>query len=124
MNIKLTTGKIFPVLGDESLLQALKRNGIYLISSCGGKGICGKCRVRLVEGKSRIISTSKLDPREIKTGITLACQTFPEGDIFIDIPKESELILGDKIAISKSGDLLELLKSLGTGISPVVRQIS
>jgi len=124
MNIKLTTGKIFPVLEGESLLQALKRNGIYLVSSCGGKGICGKCRVKLLEGKSRIISTGKLDPREIATGINLACQTFPEGDIFIDIPRESELILGDKIAVSKSGDLLELLTSLGTGISPVVRQIS
>jgi uncharacterized 2Fe-2S/4Fe-4S cluster protein (DUF4445 family) len=124
MNIKLTTGKIFPVLEGENLLQALKRNGIYLVSSCGGKGICGKCRVRLLEGKSRSISTSKLDPGEIEAGITLACQTFPQGDIFIDIPKESELILGDKIALSKSGDLLELLMSLGAEISPVVRQIS
>jgi uncharacterized 2Fe-2S/4Fe-4S cluster protein (DUF4445 family) len=124
MKIKLTTGKIFPVLDGESLLQALKRNSIYLVSSCGGKGICGKCRVRLLGGKSRSISTSKLDPHEIETGITLACQTFPEGDIFIDIPKESELILGDKIALSKSGDLLELLTSLGAEISPVVRQIS
>jgi uncharacterized 2Fe-2S/4Fe-4S cluster protein (DUF4445 family) len=124
MEIKLTTGKTIPALEKESLLQALKRNGIYLVSSCGGKGICGKCRVRLLEGKSRSISTSKLDPGEIEAGITLACRTFPQGDILIDIPKESELILGDKIALSKSGDLLELLMSLGAEISPVVRQIS
>jgi len=124
MNITLTTGKILPVSGGESLLQALKRHGTYLVASCGGKGVCGKCRVRLIEGKGRILSTGKLEPREIDRGIVLACQTFPETDIFIDIPKESLLVTGDKIALSKSGDLLELLKSTGAEISPMVRQIT
>ncbi|MFH0933410.1 MAG: ASKHA domain-containing protein [Nitrospirota bacterium] len=124
MDIKLTTGKTFPISEEESLLQALKRHGIYLVSSCGGKGICGKCRVRILEGKRRITLTGKLEPQEIKAGISLACQTFPEEDIFIDIPKESKLIIGDKIALSKSGNLLELLKSLGAEISPIVRKIT
>ncbi len=124
MDIKLTTGKTFPISEEESLLQALKRQGVYLVASCGGKGICGKCRVRILEGKSRITSTGKLVPQEIKAGISLACQTFPEEDIFIDIPKESKLIIGDKIALSKSGNLSELLKSLGAEISPIVRRIT
>jgi uncharacterized 2Fe-2S/4Fe-4S cluster protein (DUF4445 family) len=124
MKIKLTTGKILHTSEDENLLQALKRQGVYLVSSCGGKGICGKCRVRLLEGKSKIISTGKLEPREIKMGTTLACQTFLETDVLIDIPKESILALGDKIALSKSGDLIELLKSLGTEICPMVRRIT
>jgi uncharacterized 2Fe-2S/4Fe-4S cluster protein (DUF4445 family) len=124
MDIKLTTGKILHASEDESLLQALKRHGVYLVSSCGGKGICGKCRVSLLEGKARIASTGKLKPDEIKLGFTLACQTFPEEDIFISIPKESMLLIGDKIALSKSGDLFELLKSLGAEISPIVRQIT
>jgi len=124
MDIKLTTGRTLQVVEKESILQALKRNGIYLVASCGGKGICGKCRVRLLEGKNRIVSAGKLEPREVEAGITLACQTFPEGDTFIDIPKESKLIIGDKIALSKSGDLIELLHSLGAEISPIVRQIT
>src|SRR4030042_5735762 len=124
MNIKITSGTTIQALEKESLLQALKRNGIYLVASCGGKGICGKCRVRLLEGKNRIVSAGKLEPREVEAGITLACQTFPEGDTFIDIPKESKLIIGDKIALSKSGDLIELLHSLGAEISPIVRQIT
>jgi uncharacterized 2Fe-2S/4Fe-4S cluster protein (DUF4445 family) len=124
MNITLASGKTIQILEKESVFQALKRNGIYLVASCGGKGICGKCRIKLLEGKSRIISTGKLEPSEIEAGITLACQTFLEGDIFIDIPKESTLILGDKIALSKSGDLLELMHFLGAEISPIVRQIT
>jgi len=124
MNITLTTGKTIPISEGGNLLQVLKENGIYLVSSCGGKGICSKCQVRVLEGKSRIVSTGKLGPHEIKAGFVLACQTFPEEDLFIDIPKESMLVIGDKIALSKSGDLLELLKSLGAEISPLVRQIT
>ena len=124
MDIKLTTGRTLNIAEDESLLQALKRHGIYLVASCGGKGICSKCRVRLLEGKIRIVSTGKLEPGEVKAGLTLACQTFPEKDISISIPKESMLLIGDKIALSKSGDLFELLKSLGAEISPIVRQIT
>src|SRR4030043_1327487 len=124
MDIKLTTGITLQTSKGENLLQALKKNGIYLVSSCGGKGICGKCRVRILEGKSRIASTGKLEPRDIKAGITLACQTFPQGNIFIDIPKESKLVIGDRIALSKSGDLFELIKFLEASISPMVRQIT
>ncbi len=124
MYIKLPTGKTLDISKGESLLQALKRQGVYLVTSCGGKGICGKCRIKLLEGDCRVKSTGKLEPREIDSGIVLACQTFPEEDIFIDIPKESRLVVGDKIALSKSGDLLELLKSFGVEIYPLVRQIT
>jgi uncharacterized 2Fe-2S/4Fe-4S cluster protein (DUF4445 family) len=124
MHIKLITGETLDISEGESLLKALKRHDLYLVTSCGGKGICGKCRIRLIEGKSRIESTGKLEPREIDSGIVLACQTFPSEDIIIDIPKESRLVVGDKIALSKSGDLLELLNSFGVEIYPLVRQIT
>jgi uncharacterized 2Fe-2S/4Fe-4S cluster protein (DUF4445 family) len=124
MYIKLPTGKTLDISKEESLLQALKRQGVYLVSSCGGKGICGKCRIKLLEGNCRVESTGKLEPREIDSGIVLACQTFPNEDIIIDIPKESRLVVGDKIALSKSGDLLELLTSFGVEIYPLVRQIT
>ncbi|MGB9716440.1 MAG: ASKHA domain-containing protein [Thermodesulfovibrionales bacterium] len=124
MDIKLTTGITFQISEDENLLEALKKNGIYLVSSCGGKGVCGKCRIRILEGNVRIASTGKLQPTDIKSGFTLACQTFPEENLLIDIPKESRLVIGEKIALSRSGDLLELIKSLGASISSMVRQIA
>jgi uncharacterized 2Fe-2S/4Fe-4S cluster protein (DUF4445 family) len=124
MYIKLPTGKTLDISKEESLLQALKRQGVYLVSSCGGKGICGKCRIKLLEGDCRVESTGKLAPPEIDSGIVLACQTFPNEDIIIDIPKESRLVVGDKIALSKSGDLLELVNSFGVEIYPLVRHIT
>jgi uncharacterized 2Fe-2S/4Fe-4S cluster protein (DUF4445 family) len=123
MHIKLTTGATLEISEGESLLQALKRQGVYLVASCGGKGICGKCRIKLINGEWDIKSTGKLDPHDIESGISLACQTYPQTEITIDIPKVSQLIVGDKIALSKSGNLLDLLRSFDVPISTLVRTI-
>jgi hypothetical protein len=56
--------------------------------------------------------------------MVIACQTFPESDIVIDIPKESRLVVGDIIEISKSKDLSELFRSLDGKITPLVKWIS
>lgn len=123
MKIKLSTGQTIEVISGESIFNALKRNGIHLVASCGGKGVCSKCRVKVVEGKYRSSSKGKLGDVDIKSGIVLACQTCPEENLSIEILKESLLVVGDKIALSKSGDLLQLFKSFFVKISPIVRWI-
>jgi uncharacterized 2Fe-2S/4Fe-4S cluster protein (DUF4445 family) len=123
MKIKLSTAQTVDVISGESIFNALKRQGIHLVASCGGKGICSKCRVKVIEGKYRSLSKGKLGQVDIKSGIVLACQTFPNESLSIDIPKESLLVVGDKIALSKSGDLLELLQSFFVKISPIVRRV-
>ena len=53
------------------LLTAAIKAGVMLHASCGGEGICGKCKV--------LISKKE----------TLACQTIVEGDLEVSVPKES-----------------------------------
>ena len=122
--ITLATGEQIPYDPGESLLQSLKRQGVYLTASCGGKGICGKCRLKIIEGKTNMESRGKLDPEDIQKGIVLACQTFPQEHISIEIPKESRLVVGDVIEIARAGDLHELFQSLNCSISPLVQKIS
>jgi uncharacterized 2Fe-2S/4Fe-4S cluster protein (DUF4445 family) len=123
MELRLTTGKTLSVEKDEDLYNALKRQGVYLVASCGGKGTCGKCKVRVIEGPHKTRASGKLDQRSRESGYVLACQTFPEGNMLIEIPEESRLVVGDKIAISKSRDLFELFQSFHVRISPMVRQV-
>ncbi len=123
MFIRLPTGETLDILKDENLLQTLKRHGIYLVASCGGKGICGKCRVKIISGKYTISSKGKLEPSEVSSGITLACQTYPDEDLIIDIPKESKIVIGDIIEISKANELFELFKSLDGDISPLLKRV-
>lgn len=76
----------------QSILEYARRLGIGLSSVCGGKGICGKCKVQLLNG-----SSSKPRPHEIKAfstaqitaGWRLACQCYPENDCLVHVPVES-----------------------------------
>ena len=43
----------------ESLLEALLRNKLPYRADCGGRGTCGKCRVKLLEGKLKITAWDK-----------------------------------------------------------------
>ncbi|MGE5301609.1 MAG: ASKHA domain-containing protein [Acidobacteriota bacterium] len=123
MEIRILNGKTIAAQAGKSIYKTLKDNGVYLVSSCGGKGVCGKCRVKLIEGSARIESTGKLLKKEIEEKFVLACKTIAEGDVLIEIPEESKLIIGDKIAISKTKDLLEYLHSIEPALTPAVRRI-
>ncbi len=120
MQIKITTGHIFELNEGETLQDALKKNGVYLVASCGGKGICGKCKIKILEGKYRTESTAKLTPEEIEQGFVLACKTFAHEDITIDIPRASRLVVGDVIETSRTKDLFELFTSIEKNIQPLI----
>jgi uncharacterized 2Fe-2S/4Fe-4S cluster protein (DUF4445 family) len=123
MKISLPSGKSISVAPQTSILDALEMEGIYLTSSCGGKGVCGKCKVIVRSGDVDRRSTIKLSQEEVEEGYALACQSYPLGDIVIDIPKESVLTVEGRIATGRSKDLLALLQSLGVGIEPLSERI-
>lgn len=123
MNINLTSGKTISVESGESVLGSFKRNGIFLTSSCGGKGTCGKCKIIIKQGQADIKSKMKLSHEELDKGYALSCQTFPSEDLTVEIPKESILTVEGKIDIGKSEDLLDLLHSTGADIEPLSERI-
>jgi len=122
MNISLTSGKSITGSADKSILESLKEAGIFLTSSCGSKGVCGKCKVIVKSGEVDSKSQIKLSQEEISQGYALACATFPAGDIVIDIPKESVLTVEGKVVTGKSKDLQALLQSTGASIDPLTER--
>lgn len=124
MELRLTSDEVIEVKQGESVYAALKRAGVFLVASCGGKGTCGKCTVRVLEGDYHASSYGKLTARDRESRTVLACQTVPKGDLLVEIPKESRLVVGDKIAIARTKDLVEYLKSYGVSINPPIRKIS
>ncbi|PKL51410.1 MAG: hypothetical protein CVV37_06635 [Nitrospira bacterium HGW-Nitrospira-1] len=121
MEITIADGKSIPAKAGESIYEALRNNGIYLVASCGGKGVCGKCRVKIIEGRSRIKAAGKLRKKDKEQGIVLACRTFPQENILIEIPEDAKLVIGNKIAVSKSKGLLEFLRSVEPVFTPPVK---
>lgn len=37
---------------DESIFQSARRNGVRIVGACGGRGTCGTCVVRIVDGRA------------------------------------------------------------------------
>jgi len=123
MKVNISTGNAIECAEGQSLLESLMDNGIYLVASCGGKGTCGKCRVRVIDGDAGQTARGKLTEDEQASGLALACKCLPKSDITIAIPETSRLIVGDKIALSKGADLSAILQSFRVDKKPVLSTI-
>jgi len=77
------------VLKGTSILEAALKAGIPINSPCGGKGICGKCRVKISPLPSPSPSEVKILGKDINEGWRLACQHYISQDSFIEIPSSS-----------------------------------
>lgn len=124
MNLRLTSDEVIKLKEGDNLYSTLKRAGVYLVAPCGGKGTCGKCKIKAIDGQYDVISYGKLTLREKESRLVLACQTIPKGDLFVEIPKESRLVMGDKIAIARAKDIAEYLRSYGVSINPPVKKLT
>ncbi len=90
---------------EQSLLDAARTLSVELESVCGGAGVCGKCKVKIMEGyftRYDVFSTQDhltpltseeielLEEEERKEGFRLACMSRIQGDLVIYIPPEVE----------------------------------
>lgn len=72
---------------NENLLEILLKHNIFIENPCNGKGTCGKCKIKILEGSVPDISESEikyLSDDEIKGGIRLSCLIQPEGDLVVE----------------------------------------
>jgi len=90
----LPSGRVIEVEENGTLLELLTREGINIPASCGGKGRCGKCKVRLLKGHNpSTISSAEsrfLTDKEIEHGYRLACQFFIVEDSTVVLPDSSD----------------------------------
>jgi len=103
-------GKRVDVPVGESLLEAAIQAGIDLASACGGRGTCGQCRIQILKGAVSPPNASELDlfsELELEAGHRLACCTQAEGDLKVQIPRES-LLIGQRLQIEGADALLQV----------------
>jgi len=73
-------------------LKAILGSGIGIKTECGGMGVCGKCRIIILDSKDIPVSEREkkvLSSDEIKKGVRLACQQIFNRDLTIYIPPSS-----------------------------------
>ena len=93
----LPTGQVTLTINDDSqlrvptggtLIATLGQQQIYLPSACGGKGSCGQCKCRVLEGGGSILPTEVgfFTRKQQQEGWRLGCQVKIKEDMKISLP--------------------------------------
>ncbi len=75
----------------DSLIRTALQAGVHINASCGGEGVCAKCRVQVEEGEIGEGLSERLSAEDIEAGYRLACQARVIGDATIRVPVESAM---------------------------------
>lgn len=73
----------------QALMQALLKHDVPVASSCGGEGVCGKCRLQVVDGGKNLSAPTLLE-RDLQQKYNLeaderiSCQALICGDVEVD----------------------------------------
>jgi uncharacterized 2Fe-2S/4Fe-4S cluster protein (DUF4445 family) len=95
-------GKKITVNCGTPLIDVLHEYGVEF--PCGGKGTCGRCKVKLLQGELQedAVQQQKLKKLELDKEWRLACFCKAESDITIEIAQFEDIILADNSMFSFS----------------------
>ena len=125
----LPHNKEISVAEGQPLIRAAMEAGVHVNASCGGEGVCGKCRVIIEAGSVEGGITEKLSADEQNKGLRLACQSLIKSDLTVRIPIESEVdasVLNMQATPRRTARIqemdLEELKEKGLFVPPVEKK--
>lgn len=81
---------------DWPVLRHLQANRIDWMQSCGAKGRCTTCRMKVLLGMEVLSPLSAPEQKYRRAGLLLhderlACQAIPKGNLVIRVPDDSKL---------------------------------
>ena len=118
--------KQISVDGDTRLIRAAMDSGVHINASCGGEGVCGKCRVIVESGEVGDGVSEMLSAEDREKGYRLACLAKVKSDLTVRIPTDSFIdarVLNLQATARKTARIKELnlddLKEKGLFVPPV-----
>ena len=114
VEITINDKKKLEVRGGDSLLSALSSEKIFIPSACGGKGTCGYCKVKVLQGGGVVLPMEEglVPGDEIDEGVRLACQVKLKEPIKIEIPDELFNVREYSAVVRKIEDITPKIKHL------------
>jgi len=110
----------------ETLIRAAMEAGVHVNASCGGEGVCGKCRVLIEDGSVTGGESERLSAADLENGYRLACQAAVASDLTVRIPVESAVdtsALGTQVTPRQTARIQQMdfeeLKEEGLFVPPV-----
>ena len=77
----------------STLKEVMNDAGLEFDFLCGGKGTCGKCRIRITKGLTTPVTREEemLQAEELNAGIRLACLTTVQNDLTVELSNQKKL---------------------------------
>ncbi|MHC4517267.1 MAG: FAD-binding oxidoreductase [Planctomycetota bacterium] len=88
--LTINDDKEITVEGGGSVLASLVQEKIFIPSACGGRGTCGLCKLKVLEGAGPLLPTEEpfLDKAERDSNVRLSCQVKVRNDLRIAVSPE------------------------------------
>jgi uncharacterized 2Fe-2S/4Fe-4S cluster protein (DUF4445 family) len=77
----------------KTILSAAISARVYINSSCGGDGVCGRCKIMVKKGQVATQPTGRISLDERRRGIYLACLAAIQSDLEVEVLPESRIDL-------------------------------
>ncbi len=87
----LPSGRKVLVKSGTTVIRAARDAGLHINASCGGTGVCGKCRVRIEQGTVREGVSDKLSAEDVHQGVRQACTAEIATDLVVRIEESAGL---------------------------------
>jgi uncharacterized 2Fe-2S/4Fe-4S cluster protein (DUF4445 family) len=113
----------------DTIIRAALEAGVHVNASCGGEGVCGKCRVLIEDGIVEGGISEKLSEEDQEGGYRLACRAIVKSDLVVRIPVESAIdpgVLKLQATPRRTAHIREMnfeeLKERGLFVAPVEKK--
>ncbi len=96
------SGKIANVLAGTTLLAAAQSAGVYVENTCGGRGTCGKCRIKITSAIMPPTTSEErkfLSSDDINAGWRLACDVAINSDMVVTARDMNDSVILEKTAV-------------------------
>lgn len=102
------------VKGGSSLLSSLSEEGLFIPSACGGRGSCGFCKCRILDGGGPVLPTEEpyLSAEEREENVRLSCQVKVKQDLRIVVPEELLAVKQYSCTVESITDLTHDIKGV------------
>ena len=103
-----------------TLLGTLAANRIFIPSACGGKGTCGVCKARVLDGGGAILPTerSHISRGEAREGVRLTCQVKVKSDMRVEVPAEVFSVRQWQCTVRSNHNVATFIKELVLELPP------
>ncbi len=97
----------------NTVLEASQKAGVAIEATCGGRGTCGKCKVRIQNGEREPLTKVEenfLGSSDVEKGIALACQCRGHGNLEVVVLEKGNGLSRKLILESKTVSLDTVLR--------------